>query len=239
MLFNRQDHRYNHKMTIASQLIEIKQRITTCEIKYGRDSGSVALLLASKKQSSEHIRAAWQAGQHAFGENYLQEALLKMAELPLPDIEWHFIGPIQSNKTRKIAEHFAWVQSIASLSIAKRLHEQRPLHLPPLNICLEINVNAEPSKSGIAPDEVQALADACRAYPRLKLRGLMTIPEPAETQNAARQNFHVMYELWQQLRKAGHELDTLSMGMSDDFEAAIAEGSTLVRIGTAVFGARS
>jgi pyridoxal phosphate enzyme (YggS family) len=225
-------------MTIASQLIEIKERITTCETKYGRDHHSVALLCVSKKQTAEKIRDAWEAGQRVFGENYLQEALEKMAELQLPDIEWHFIGPVQRNKTRKIAEHFSWVQSIESLAIAERFNHQRPSHLPPLNICLEINLNAEASKSGIAPSQALALADACRPLTRLKLRGLMTIPEPADTFEATRQNFCLMYELWQHLKLAGHELDTLSMGMSDDFEAAIAEGSTLIRIGTAIFGAR-
>ncbi len=226
-------------MNTAAQLDDVKAHIRACEKKYGRDSHSVTLLLASKKQSIEKISAAYAAGQRAFGENYLQEALQKMAALSQLDIEWHFIGPIQSNKTRKITEHFDWVQSVDSLHIAQRLNDQRPEHLPPLNICLEINLNDEASKSGIALHEVTALAAACRELPRLKLRGLMAIPAPASSASVAREQFHMLYQCWQSLRDAGYELDTLSMGMSDDFEAAIAEGSTLVRIGSAVFGSRT
>ena len=226
-------------MTIANNLIAIKSQITTFEKKYARSPNSVSLLAASKKQSITKIQEAYHAGQRAFGENYLQEALQKMAALAELAIEWHFIGPIQSNKTRKIAEHFHWVQSVASLTIAKRLNDQRPAHLPPLNICLEINLNAETSKSGIAPDQVAALAVACATLPRLKLRGLMAIPAPAATLDEARRNFHGAQQLWQQLNEQGFALDTLSIGMSDDFEAAIAEGSTMVRIGTAIFGSRS
>lgn len=217
-------------------LTTIKNQISEYEKKYSRPADSVSLLAVSKKQSADKIREAYAAGQRAFGENYLQEALQKMQSLADLKIEWHFIGPIQSNKTKKIAEHFHWVQSVDSLKIAQRLNDQRPDHLPPLNICLEINISGEASKSGVAPHEAAALATACRELPRLKLRGLMTIPASG---NAARQQFHLMFELFQQLNLAGHALDTLSMGMSDDYEAAIAEGSTLVRIGTALFGERS
>ncbi len=222
-------------MTIASNLALIKSQITTAEAQSSRPANSVALIAVSKKQSLEKILEAYQAGQRAFGENYLQEALTKITSLAHLSIEWHFIGPIQSNKTRRIAEHFQWVQSVDSLKIAQRLNDQRPDALPPLNICLEINISKETSKSGIAPEEVAALAKACSKLPRLKLRGLMTIPAPKNAQ----QQFHDMHTLWQQLRTQGHALDVLSMGMSDDFAAAIAEGSTLVRIGTAIFGKRS
>ena len=217
----------------------IKQQISAYENQYHRASGAVLLLAVSKKQSITSIQAAYLAGQRAFGENYLQEALEKMVALAHLDIEWHFIGPLQSNKTRKIAEHFSWVQSVDSLRVAKRLHDQRPPHLPPLNICLEINLNHETSKSGIAPDEVTELASDCQSLSRLKLRGLMTIPAHATSFEDARQNFQRMHQLFTQLNASGFALDTLSMGMSDDFEAAIAEGSTLVRIGSAIFGDRS
>lgn len=221
---------------INNRLTAIRESIASYETKYERDRGSVSLLAVSKKQSAGEIREAYAAGQRAFGENYLQEALQKMAALADLHIEWHFIGPIQSNKTKKIAEHFHWVQSVDSLKIAQRLNDQRPDHLPPLNICLEINISGEASKSGVAPHEAAALATACRELPRLKLRGLMTIPASGD---AARQQFNLMHELFQQLNLAGHSLDTLSMGMSDDYETAIAEGATLIRIGTAIFGERS
>lgn len=216
-------------------LSSIKNQILEFEKKYSRPAHSVALLAVSKKQSVEKIRAAYDAGQRMFGENYLQEALEKMTALADLDIEWHFIGPMQSNKTRKIAEHFHWVQSVDSFKLAQRLNDQRPSHLPPLNICLEINISGEASKSGVAPDEAAALAAACRTLPMIKLRGLMTIPARDASPRAA---FHTMQSLWQQLNADGFQLDTLSMGMSADFEAAIAEGSTMVRIGSAIFGER-
>lgn len=217
-------------------LLAIKDAIANCAKQYGRDPASVSLLAVTKNQSLEAVRAAYAAGQRLFGENYLQEALPKIAALP--DCEWHFIGPIQSNKTRKIAEHFSWVQSVASLSIAKRLNEQRPFNLPPLNICIEVNLNAEASKSGVSELDVLPLAEACLALPRLHLRGLMAIPENTDDLNMARRNFHQLAELQNQLISKGIPLDTLSMGMSHDFEAAIAEGSTMVRIGQAIFGSR-
>jgi hypothetical protein len=224
---------------IQQNITAIKQLITTYEQQYQRPAGSVQLLAVSKGQPIEKIIAAVQAGQVAFGENYLQEALIKIAALShLPAIEWHFIGPMQSNKTRKIAEQFAWVQSVDSMKIAKRLHEQRPLALPALNICLQVNISAEVSKGGVMAADVLPLAAYCRSLSRLKLRGLMTIPAPSTNFTAGREQFYQLYLIWQQLKQNGYALDTLSMGMSDDFAAAIAAGSTLVRIGTAIFGER-
>lgn len=222
----------------TSRLLSVKKLIADAEKKYGRVSGSVQLLAASKGQSVDSIAEVYQQGQRCFGENYLQEALTKITALPDTSIEWHFIGPIQSNKTRKIAEHFAWVQSVDDVIIAKRLHEQRPAHLPPLNICIQVNSSSETSKSGVSIQNVAALMNECLALPRLKLRGLMAIPAPEIEFAKQRQQFQTLFTLWQSLRDQGYELDTLSMGMSADFEAAIAEGSTLVRIGTAIFGER-
>lgn len=196
------------------------------------------MLAVSKGQSIEKIREAYDAGQQLFGENYLQEALIKMTALSDVHIEWHFIGPIQSNKTRKIAEHFSWVHSVDNLKTAQRLNDQRPAHLPPLNICLEVNISHEISKSGIAPPQTKSLATTCLSLPRLRLRGLMAIPAPQIDFQQQRAAFHLLAELFHALRGDGIPLDTLSMGMSDDFEAAIAEGSTIIRLGTAVFGRR-
>ena len=196
----------------------------------------VTLLAVSKGQSVERIQAAAAAGQKAFGENYVQEALAKMRameELRLPGLEWHLIGPLQSNKTRLAAESFAWVQTIASEKVARRLSEQRPEALPPLNVLIQVNVSGEASKSGVAPRDVPALAQAVQQMPRLKLRGLMAIPEPG----APRERYREVKRLFDGM-KAQFGFDTLSMGMSDDMELAIAEGATMVRIGTAIFGAR-
>ncbi|RDI41315.1 hypothetical protein AQULUS_00280 [Aquicella lusitana] len=226
-------------MTIRTQLAAVKKRIADYAEKYGRKADSVHLLAVSKGQPIEKIEAAFQAGQPDFGENYLQEALSKIDRLAHKAITWHFIGPVQSNKTRKIAEHFAWVHSVDNKKIATRLNDQRPSHLPPLNICIEVNVSNESSKSGVRAEEVLPLARYCMGLPNIKLRGLMTIPAPQKDFAAQRQSFHALFLLWQRLREQGCELDTLSMGMSDDFEAAIAEGSTLVRIGTAIFGSRA
>ncbi len=223
---------------IANNLTEIKKRIALYEERYQRARGSVSLLAASKKQPLEKIVAAVQAGQRCFGESYLQEALPKMAALSSYPIEWHFIGPIQSNKTRKIAEYFSWVHSVADIKIAKRLNDQRPSHLPPLNICLEVNVSQEISKSGVPPQQILTLIEECAQLPNLSLRGLMAIPAPAPTLAQQRQVFHQLFLLYQRLRSPFH-LNTLSMGMSDDFEAAIAEGATIIRIGTAIFGERT
>lgn len=220
-------------------LLAVRDRIAACAKQYGRDPDAITLLAVTKKQSIDTVRAAYAAGQRIFGENYLQEALPKIEALTGMGCEWHFIGPIQSNKTRKIAENFDWVQSVASSSIAKRLHEQRPAHLPPLNICIEVNLNAEASKSGVTPENLMALAQTCQSLSRLRLRGLMAIPAPSDDMVAARANFHHLYELQQQLKSMNMAVDTLSMGMSHDLEAAIAEGSTLVRIGQAIFGPRT
>jgi pyridoxal phosphate enzyme (YggS family) len=226
---------------IATHLNLLQQRIREYESKYHRDPNSVSLIAASKGQSAEKILEAYQAGQTRFGENYLQEALDKMHQLEAIGtalIEWHFIGPLQSNKTRKIAEHFSWVHSVDSMKNAQRLNDQRPLHLPPLNICIEVNISHEDSKSGVSIDELESLARFCSSQPRLKLRGLMAIPEPEENLERQRNAFRQLFTLYLSLRQLGLELDTLSMGMSEDYEAAIAEGSTMVRIGTALFGAR-
>ncbi len=218
-------------ISIKNQLITLYQRITEIEKIYQRNPNSVSLLIASKGQSLDKIKEAWEAGQSCFGENYLQEALPKIAALP--NIEWHFIGPIQSNKTRKIAENFTWVQSVDSLKIAKRLNEQRPSHLSPLNICIEVNISEEATKSGVMVDEVEILAKNCLDLPRLRLRGLMTIPAKRIQFDEQREAYRKLSDLWHHLRQLGFSFDTLSMGMSQDMEAAIAEGSTLVRIGTA------
>ena len=221
----------------AARFQAVLERIRIAESQFQRPPGSVRLLAVSKTHPATAVAALAAAGQHCFGENYLQEALDKMAELAALNLEWHFIGPIQTNKTRGIAEHFAWAHSVDRLKIAERLNAQRPDHLPPLNICLEVNIDREPSKHGF--DE-NALADAVRAVaalPRLRLRGLMAIPAPSTDFVAQRQPFARLRQWAERLHRV--ELDTLSMGMSDDLEAAVAEGTTLVRIGTALFGPRA
>lgn len=223
---------------IEENLIKIRESIRSFESKYARAPGSVKLLAASKAQSTDKISAAFHAGQYAFGENYVDEALKKMALLADLAIEWHFIGRIQRNKTRKIAEHFAWVESVCNYAIAERLNAQRPESLPPLNICIEVNISDEKTKAGIATNQVNELIKACLSLPKLKIRGLMAIPAPHTDFDANRNEFHKLFIIWNMLRDQGISLDTLSMGMSHDFEAAIAEGSTLVRIGTALFGER-
>jgi pyridoxal phosphate enzyme (YggS family) len=225
-------------VNIKENLFVIKQRIRDYEIKYHRAPGSVSLLAASKNQTIDKINDAYLAGQTCFGENYLQEALRKMQALSAQAIEWHFIGPMQSNKTRKIAQSFNWVHSVASMKIAQRLNAHRTITLPPLNICIEINTSKEASKSGATPDEARALAAYCMDLPRLKLRGLMTIPAEQHDFDLQRREFNKLCALWDAFRQQGFALDTLSMGMSGDFEAAIAEGATIVRIGTAIFGPR-
>lgn len=203
-----------------------------------RHPDEVKLLAVSKNFAVDALRDAYQAGQRSFAENYVQEALDKMKALQDWAIEWHFIGPIQSNKTRAIAENFAWVHSVDRLKIAGRLSEQRPEHLPPLQICLQVNISNEASKSGVAPNEVSALAQAMTKLPNLKLRGLMAIPAPSDDVVIQRNGFAQLRQLRDQLNQQGLQLDTLSMGMSHDFAAAIAEGATMVRIGTAIFGER-
>jgi PLP dependent protein len=229
--------------TIAQNLQAIGGTIVAALQESGRQPGAVQLLAVSKTFGPEAVLEAVRAGQLAFGENYLQEALDKMAAVaagaPGAALAWHFIGPIQSNKTRPIAEHFDWVHTVDRLKIAQRLSEQRPAQLAPLNICLQVNISGEASKSGVAPDEVAALARQVAALPRLQLRGLMAIPEPAAGYQQQRAPFARLRALYQQLRGEGLALDTLSMGMSADLKAAIVEGATIVRVGSAIFGSRN
>ncbi len=229
-------------MSISAHLVAVREALAAAAVAAGRDPLTVGLLAVSKTFGPDAVIAAADAGQRAFGENYLQEALDKMAAVAAlrPDLalDWHFIGPIQSNKTRPLAEHFAWAHAVDREKIARRLSEQRPDHLPPLNICLQVNVSGEASKSGVSPEDLPALAHAVAPLPRLRLRGLMAIPEPTDDPVAQRQPFARLRELQQQLMAAGLALDTLSMGMSADMAAAVAEGATMVRIGTAIFGKR-
>lgn len=223
--------------TIAERLETLRHRLHEAERAAGRAEGSVGLVAVSKTQPAEALVDAYRLGQRDFGENYLQEALAKQDLLADLDVVWHFIGPIQSNKTRPLATRFAWVHGVDRLKIAERLSEQRPADLPPLNICLQVNVSGEASKSGVAPADLPGLARAVADLPRLRLRGLMAIPAPAAGLDAQRMPFRALREARDQLADLG--LDTLSMGMSDDLEAAVLEGATLVRIGTALFGARN
>jgi len=225
-------------INIQQNIIELKNRIRECEIRYHRQPNSVSLLAASKTQSVEKIQQAILVGQTVFGENYLQEALEKQVSLADEILEWHFIGSIQSNKTKKIAEHFSWVQSASDMRILQRLNDQRPTHLPPLNICLEVNVSGEKTKTGMAPHDVFPLAHFCLTLPNLILRGLMTIPAEKNTFAEQRVELHKLRIIYDSLQKEGYKIDTLSMGMSHDLEAAIAEGTTMIRIGTAIFGNR-
>ena len=224
--------------TIAENLQAVHGRILHAVAAANRAPDSVRLLAVSKTFGASAVVTAWQAGQRAFGENFVQEALDKIAELGQPDIEWHFIGPVQSNKTHPIAEHFAWVHSVDREKIARRLNDARPPHLPPLNVLIQVNVSDEASKSGVVPGEERALAAMIRTLPRLRLRGLMAIPEPTSDVAVQRRRFALLRSLQQGLQADDSSVDTLSMGMSDDLEAAIAEGSTMVRIGTAIFGSR-
>lgn len=226
-------------LEVEKNLLKLHTLINQYENKYKRKRGSVTLLAVSKSHSASLIKSAYEAGQRLFAENYLQEALLKMQTLrDLQDIKWHFIGQIQANKTRKIAEHFDWVQSVSSLKIAQRLHSQRPDHLSPLNICIEVNISKEARKSGIDETQLENLIEACSKLNRLRLRGLMVIPKLQQDSESQRKIFHHAYLLYKKRQKK-FDFDTLSMGMSSDFEAAIAEGATIVRIGTALFGKRT
>ncbi|MEN6586408.1 MAG: YggS family pyridoxal phosphate-dependent enzyme [Sulfuricella sp.] len=225
--------------TIASALQAVKHRILAAATQNGRPAQSVRLLAVSKTLPDAAVREAFLAGQAKFGESYVQEALTKMAALRDLPLEWHFIGPLQSNKTRQVAENFAWVHSIDRTKIAERLSASRPAELPPLQVCLQVNVSGEDSKGGVAPEEAAALAAYVKALPRLQLRGLMAIPAPTDDVTLQRRQFRIVAELLAQLNRLGFQLDTLSMGMSDDMEAAIAEGATIVRVGSAIFGARS
>jgi pyridoxal phosphate enzyme (YggS family) len=223
----------------AARLAAVHARIAAAERIFGRPPGTVTLVAASKAQDAQAIRALYQAGLRHFGESYLQEALRKQDALADIDITWHFIGAVQSNKTRDLAARFAWVHGVDRLKIAERLDAQRPPAQPPLNVCIQVNVGGEPQKAGIAPAELPALAATLRTLPRLRLRGLMTLPPAAEDVQEQRRHFHALAAALRQLQAQGFALDTLSMGMSDDLEAAIAEGATLVRVGTALFGART
>lgn len=224
---------------IASNLTRVREQIRqSCE-QHQKNPEKVTLLAVSKTKPAEALREAWHAGQRDFGENYLQESLEKQAVLQDLEICWHFIGPIQSNKTRSIAESFQWVHSVDRLKIAQRLSDQRPDQLPALNICLQINISEEDSKSGITLAQLPELARQIARLPNLTLRGLMAIPAPAATPEAQRKPFQALQQALTQLQAEHPEMDTLSMGMSGDMDAAIAEGSTMVRIGTAIFGARN
>jgi pyridoxal phosphate enzyme (YggS family) len=224
--------------TISERMQAIQSRIAEAAHNAGRAPESVALVAVGKTHPGAMLREAYAAGQRAFGESYLQEALDKMAELADLPLEWHYIGPIQSNKTRPIAEHFDWVHGVDRLKIAQRLSEARPDNLPPLNVCLQVNVSGEASKSGCAPQEVAELAQQVAHLPRLALRGLMAIPQPTDDVALQREQFRMLRELLETLKQKGLQLDMLSMGMSHDFPAAITEGATMVRIGTAIFGPR-
>ena len=224
--------------SIESNLQVVRTRIAAAARAAGREPGDIALLAVSKTFAAGKVRAAQAAGQREFGESYVQEAIDKIASLSDLPLIWHFIGPIQSNKTRAIAEHFDWVHSVARAKIAQRLADARPAGREPLNICLQVNVSGEASKSGVAPEELRPLAEAVRGLPRLRLRGLMAIPEPGGDVSLQRRRFASLRLLLEQLNAAGFGLDTLSMGMSQDLEAAVMEGATIVRIGTAIFGER-
>ena len=224
--------------TIAKCLQAIRDRIHNAESAAGRNQGEVMLLAVSKAHPAEAVRAAYAAGQQAFGENYLQEALAKQQELADLTIAWHFIGPLQSNKTQAIAQHFSWVHSVDRIKIAERLNAARPADLPRLQVCLQVNVSGETSKGGVAATEAFAVAQAIAKLPRLQLRGLMAIPAPTNSIAKQRQQFRMVRELQEAMQAQGLTLDTLSMGMSDDFPAAIAEGATIIRVGSAIFGAR-
>lgn len=231
--------------SITENLSHIRERLRRLEQQYQREPGSVRLLAVSKTHPVERIREAWQAGARDFGENYVQEALEKIrsfSEIEQAEeasgIRWHFIGPLQSNKTRDVAEHFHWIHSVDRLKIARRLSEQRPAHLPALAVCVQVNISNESSKSGIALEDAPALCQAIAALPGLTLRGLMAIPAPCDDLAQQRSVYRPLAGLFRELSTHYDTMDTLSIGMSDDLEAAVAEGSTLVRVGTGIFGQR-
>ena len=225
--------------TIASNLQAVRDAIARAAAGADRRTVEISLLAVSKTFPPDAIREAYRAGQRCFAESYVQEALDKIAALRDIPIEWHYIGPIQSNKTRAIAENFSWVHSLDRLKIAERLSDQRPARLPELQVCMQVNISKEASKSGVAPDEAVNMAHAIARLPKLKLRGLMAVPAPSDDFAVQRRNFAKLRELRNELNRQGMQLDTLSMGMSHDFAAAIAEGATIVRIGTAIFGERN
>ena len=227
---------------VADSLAAVRERIAAAERRFDRPPGSVALVAVAKTKPAALIREAWEAGQRRFGENFVQEAVAKVDELSTlagpGGIEWHFVGALQANKSRTVAERFDWVHTVDRVRIARRLSDQRPAWLAPLNVCLQVNVSSEGSKSGVDVSEAADLASAVAELPRLRLRGLMTIPRPCTGLDEQRGALRPLVEAYERLRGDGHPLDTLSMGMTDDLEAAVAEGSTLVRVGTAVFGPR-
>ncbi|MBZ0133290.1 MAG: YggS family pyridoxal phosphate-dependent enzyme [Rhodocyclaceae bacterium] len=225
--------------TISTNLQAVRARIAAAAEMAGRPPESIGLLAVSKTFPAQQVREAAGAGQLAFGENYVQEGLAKIAALEGLGLEWHFIGPLQSNKTRLVAEHFTWAHGVERLKIAERLSGARGAERPPLQVCVQVNVSGEASKSGVSPGDTAALAQAVATLPNLRLRGLMAIPEPTDDMALARRRFSTLRELRDTLNEAGLALDTLSMGMSHDLEAAILEGATLVRVGTAIFGERA
>ena len=224
--------------TIRDRLTAVRQRIDAAALRADRDPGGIRLLAVSKTRPAADLRLAHAAGQQAFGESYLQEALRKQSELANLPLEWHFIGGIQSNKTSAIAEHFQWVHGLCDLRHARRLSSQRPASMGPLDCCIQVNVSGEVTKNGVTPAELPSLAQAVSTLPGLRFRGLMALPAPTPDERQQRQAFLRVRQLFDSLRRAGMTLDTLSMGMSDDLEAAVAEGATIVRIGTAIFGPR-
>lgn len=230
------------KPGLPERLEKVRGELAAAERAAGRPLGSVKLIAVGKTFPVEACEQAYACGQRAFGENYVQEGVDKIEHFravhPDDSGEWHFIGPLQANKTRLVAEHFDWVQSVDRLRIASRLSAQRPENMPPLNILIEVNIDGESTKSGVSPDEVKAFADEVSGYPRLKLRGLMAIPAPAADSDARRRPLAAMRALFERIRVEHPEMDTLSMGMSADMDEAVAEGATMVRVGSAVFGPR-
>jgi pyridoxal phosphate enzyme (YggS family) len=224
---------------LQERLQQVRREIAEAERQFGREPGSVKLLAVSKTRVAGDVLALAQLGVSDFGENYVQEARAKIGQLGGHSLTWHFIGPIQSNKTRQIAEHFDWVHSVDRIKAARRLNAARPAHLPPLNICIQVNVDAEATKSGIGPDEVEQLAGQVLPLSRLNLRGLMALPAPTEDFAAQRRAFMKLRRLQERLNETGYRFDTLSMGTTNDMRAAIAEGATVIRIGTALFGPRT
>lgn len=224
--------------SIKDNITQVKKRINAAEKKAGRTTGIVQLIAVSKTRTANEVRKTYHAGITCFGENYLQEALAKQQSLSDLNISWHFIGPIQSNKTADIANNFAWVHSLDRIKIANRLNEQRNPNTKPLNVCIQINISNESSKSGIAIEELDDFAAVIEQLPQLKLRGLMAIPSPSLSALQLKLEYHRLYEAMIHLRHSGIDCDTLSMGMSNDLECAIAEGATMVRVGTAIFGPR-
>ena len=223
---------------LKANLHNVRSRVARACEDAGREASEIRILAVSKKHSADRIRQLCELGQRSFGENYVQEALAKMAELKGTDIEWHFIGPLQSNKTREVAEHFHWVQSADREKILQRLSGQRPREMPPLNICIQVNIDREPQKAGSLPEDTLALAERAQSLPGLKLRGLMAIPMAPEADHDPGPSYARMAQLFLDLRGEGFELDTLSMGMSADLEKAILNGSTMIRVGTDLLGPR-